>query len=266
MRLFKMIFAILVMMFGSALDSMPVLAQSSDATIYAIAFCIYSAGPQQPPTCNVQNLPPLSSLAECNQAKAHMAPVGGFNVPVKWECLKKTVPAWQQTGSVNTPQSAASPPTPPDAFAWRMGEQPPPGVTPDKDGMPEGYEIQSGASHDCRAPECLWFVREKPMPVKPVRPAENLSQALPQAGDPRCNAPPYGGTVAEFQAFVKNLGSIVTPTEFLPKICNMRYGGAPRTGLYNLGFTDEQIDAKDTVNLAVDVLPALKNLADKTVK
>jgi hypothetical protein len=83
------------------------------------------------------------------------------------------------------------------------------------------------------------------------------------ADDPRCSAPPYGGTVAGFQAFVKNFGHIVVPTQTLPAICNAKFSGAPRTGLYNLGFTDQQIDTKSTEDLAVDMIFALKNLADK---
>jgi hypothetical protein len=85
-----------------------------------------------------------------------------------------------------------------------------------------------------------------------------------RADDPRCNAPPYGGTVAEFQAFVKNFGVLVVPTKILPAICNAKFGGADRTGLYNLGFTDQDIDGKDTEDLGVQMIIALKNLADKT--
>ncbi|MCC8955276.1 hypothetical protein H8B02_18080 [Bradyrhizobium sp. Pear77] len=33
-------------------------------------------------------------------------------------------------------------------------------------------------------------------------------------------------------------GHIVTPTRILPAVCNVKYSGADRTGLYNLGFTD----------------------------
>ena len=89
-----------------------------------------------------------------------------------------------------------------------------------------------------------------------------FSQA--RADDPRCNAPPYGGTIVEFQAFVKNFGALVVPTQILPAICNAKFGGADRTGLYNLGFTDQDIDSKDTEDLGVQMIIALKSLADKT--
>lgn len=84
------------------------------------------------------------------------------------------------------------------------------------------------------------------------------------ADDPRCSAPPYGGTVTGFQAFVKYFGHVVVPTKVLPALCNMKFGGSDRTALYNLGFTDQQIDEKKTEDLAVDMVMALKNLADKT--
>jgi hypothetical protein len=83
------------------------------------------------------------------------------------------------------------------------------------------------------------------------------------AADARCNAPPYGGTADSYKAFVENFGHIVVPTDYLQKICNAKYGGVARTGLYNLGFTDAEIDSKDTEDLAVDAILALKSLVDK---
>jgi hypothetical protein len=82
------------------------------------------------------------------------------------------------------------------------------------------------------------------------------------AGDPRCNAPPYGSTMTEFKAFVKDYGNVVVPARMLAAVCNAKYGAASRTALYNLGFTDEEIDAKDTVILAFDMIVARTRLAD----
>ncbi len=84
------------------------------------------------------------------------------------------------------------------------------------------------------------------------------------ADDLRCHAPPYGSTMTEFRAFVKDYGAIVAPTHILAAVCNAKYGGASRSGLYNLGLTDEEIDAKDTVVLAFDVIVARTRLADAT--
>jgi hypothetical protein len=90
----------------------------------------------------------------------------------------------------------------------------------------------------------------------------SLSSAA-RADDPRCNVPPYGGTVAEYKAFVANFGQYVVPARVLSSMCNMKFSGTPRTALYNLGFTDADIDAKDTEDLAVDMLSAARDLARK---
>ena len=84
------------------------------------------------------------------------------------------------------------------------------------------------------------------------------------AQDQRCKVPPYGGTDAEFHSFVKYFGALVVPTKVLPAICRAKFEHGPRTGLYNLGFTDEQIARESTEQLAVDMIDALKNLADRT--
>ncbi len=87
--------------------------------------------------------------------------------------------------------------------------------------------------------------------------------AAAHAADPRCNAPPYGSTVAKFKAFAQTFGHIVPPTTMLPAICNAKYSGASRLGMYNLGLTDQEIDAKDTADLAVQMILAMKKLVDK---
>jgi hypothetical protein len=83
------------------------------------------------------------------------------------------------------------------------------------------------------------------------------------AADPRCSTPPYGGSVASYKAFIKNFGSLLDdPSRMLSGVCNAKFGG-DRKGLYNLGFTDADIGGKDTSDLAVDLISALKNLADR---
>lgn len=82
------------------------------------------------------------------------------------------------------------------------------------------------------------------------------------AQDARCAAPPYGGTTAGYKAFVKNFSAVVVPAKILSGVCRAKFGG-DRTGLYNLGFTDEEIDARDTSDLAVGVVIAMKELMDK---
>jgi hypothetical protein len=60
--------------------------------------------------------------------------------------------------------------------------------------------------------------------------------------DPRCAAPPYGDTVQAFQAFVKNFEKYVAPAKVLSSMCQMKFGGADRAAMYNLGFADQEID------------------------
>jgi hypothetical protein len=96
-----------------------------------------------------------------------------------------------------------------------------------------------------------------------VTPLPATSQVV-SIGDKRCNAPPYGGTVAGYKAFIENFGPLLdNPTKMLGSICNVKFDHADRTAMYNLGFTNEEIDTKDTADLAVQMIQALKNLADK---
>ncbi|MBP0111067.1 hypothetical protein [Bradyrhizobium vignae] len=78
------------------------------------------------------------------------------------------------------------------------------------------------------------------------------------ADDTRCKAPPYGMSDHDFRLFVEVFGHIVTPTRILPAVCNVKFGGADRTALYNLGFTDRDIDSKSVGILASDMLGAKK--------
>lgn len=94
--------------------------------------------------------------------------------------------------------------------------------------------------------------------------ASSFFAAVGHANDVRCSAPPYGDTVAAFQSFVKYFGQYVTPAKFLSGICEVKYGGADRSPLYNLGFTDKDIETKSTADLGVDMLTALRRLAKQT--
>jgi len=96
--------------------------------------------------------------------------------------------------------------------------------------------------------------------------AAHLSEAgqVGSVSDKRCIAPPYGGTVAGYKAFIKNFGPLLdNPTKMLAAICNVKFGHADRTTMYNLGITNEEIDTKDTADLAVQMVRALKSLVDK---
>jgi hypothetical protein len=114
----------------------------------------------------------------------------------------------------------------------------------------------------------MWFIIRKGVKMPKLEllalAAAFVTVLTPAAGadDLRCNAPPYGSTMIEFRAFVKDYGNIVTPTNLLAAVCKAKYGAASRAALYNLGLTDEEIDAKDTVILAFDMIVARTRLAD----
>jgi hypothetical protein len=63
---------------------------------------------------------------------------------------------------------------------------------------------------------------------------------------------------------VKNFGQYVAPAKFLSDICEVKFGGADPAPMYNLGFTDQDINSKSTADLAVDMLDALRRLAKQT--
>jgi hypothetical protein len=81
-----------------------------------------------------------------------------------------------------------------------------------------------------------------------------------RAEDSRCKVPPYGGAEAKFRSFAETFGVIVTPAKVLSGVCNAKFGG-DRTMLYNLGFTDSDIDVQDTADLAVEMIGAVRNIA-----
>src|SRR5260370_12289955 len=79
------------------------------------------------------------------------------------------------------------------------------------------------------------------------------------AADPRCAAPPYGGSPDKYRAFVNTYGKTLDdPGRILAEMCEMKFGGADRAALYKLGITDTQIDAKATSDLAAAAVDASK--------
>jgi len=90
-----------------------------------------------------------------------------------------------------------------------------------------------------------------------------LLPAQVRANDQRCRVPPYGMSSSDFKRFTEALGHLIVVTQTLPALCNAKYGGADRTGLYNLGFTDQDIDSENMFDLSVHFIDALKKLADK---
>lgn len=83
------------------------------------------------------------------------------------------------------------------------------------------------------------------------------------ADDARCRVPPYGMSESDFRSFTETFNGLITSTKTLPALCNAKFGGADRTGLYNLGFTDRDIDSKNMGDLALQFVIAMKKFADK---
>ena len=80
------------------------------------------------------------------------------------------------------------------------------------------------------------------------------------AGDPRCNRPPYGGSPDRYRAILETFSQkLDSVAKTLGEICNMKFGGADRTALHKLGFTDQDIDTTDTSTLAIDMLNGAKS-------
>src|SRR6266446_2190308 len=80
-----------------------------------------------------------------------------------------------------------------------------------------------------------------------------------QAADPRCAAPPYGGSPDKYRAFVNTYAKALDdPGKVLAEVCEMKFGGADRAPLHKLGISDAQIDAKATSDLAAAAVDAGK--------
>lgn len=80
------------------------------------------------------------------------------------------------------------------------------------------------------------------------------------ASDPRCARPPFGGSPDRYRAIRESYSQkLDSVTKTLEEICNMKFGGADRTALYKLGFTDEEITRLDTSALTIDVLKGAKS-------
>jgi len=135
----------------------------------------------------------------------------------------------------------------------------------------------------------LWLSLHRPTIVaeaaptpqsKPLWPPEPVPQAVPRPTDAKpdaidqvgplgggfvdCSSPPYGGSAVEYKAFVKDFGELVVPTRFLHIVCALKYEHGDRTPLYNLGFTDAEIDSADTEELGVATISATSRTLHKS--
>jgi hypothetical protein len=84
------------------------------------------------------------------------------------------------------------------------------------------------------------------------------------ADNKRCNSPPYGGTVSDYNAYMKSFSYLFDNPHKIPSyICKIKFFGADRTTMYNLGFTDNEINHSNVYDLSVNMVIALKRFTDK---
>jgi hypothetical protein len=84
------------------------------------------------------------------------------------------------------------------------------------------------------------------------------------AGNQRRSSLGLGVTAGEQNAFAVNYGRVVDPNSFLSGVNQSLTDVNKRVGLYGAGLSEADIRGKDTAQVAVELLPALKKLADAT--
>lgn len=109
--------------------------------------------------------------------------------------------------------------------------------------------------------------KERTAESLPPQPRITASVPVPSVSQPpetaaRCASPPYGGTQAAYQSFVKRFGPIIKPQKILSGVCNAKFGNTSRDGLHKLGFSDAKIQSENTEQLAAETIVALKKLVN----
>lgn len=87
---------------------------------------------------------------------------------------------------------------------------------------------------------------------------------LARADDLRCNAPPYGATSSEYQAFMGNFGKLLTnPQNTFAAVCRAKFDGDPAAlqSLANVGINNQVVSNRSVVELMIDFMEALRKLA-----
>lgn len=71
---------------------------------------------------------------------------------------------------------------------------------------------------------------------------------------PRCDRPPFGGSSAEYEGFMRIFGESNPANLLRDKLslaCEVKYTGAPRRSWHMLGITDEEIEKSSVEDLAL---------------
>ena len=84
------------------------------------------------------------------------------------------------------------------------------------------------------------------------------------AGNMRRSALGLGTTVGEQRAFSLNFGRLVNPEGFLGGVNESLHDVTKRSSLYAAGLSENQIAGKNTAEVAAELIPALKKIADQT--
>lgn len=90
--------------------------------------------------------------------------------------------------------------------------------------------------------------------------SQETSSNAPDTPSVNCDAAPYGASDAEYDAYIKNLDSLVPASHIFPPICRAKFLGGDRTVLNHLGISDEQIDTESVGALVLEELRLLKDL------
>jgi hypothetical protein len=79
------------------------------------------------------------------------------------------------------------------------------------------------------------------------------SPVVDEPQPPSCDEAPFGATLADYQAFIKNFSSFLeAPDRVLRAHCRIKYGLQSRKHLYDLGLTDRAIDSMAVPDLAIE--------------
>ena len=84
-----------------------------------------------------------------------------------------------------------------------------------------------------------------------------------QAESANCDEPPYGTTDNNYKAYAMSFAPAVgqgNADKFIAMMCSIKFKEADRSGVYKVGITDNDIENKDTVNLAIDLMKGVQKV------
>lgn len=91
-----------------------------------------------------------------------------------------------------------------------------------------------------------------------------IDRLAANAGNARRSALGLGTTVGEEKAFSLNFARLLNPGQFLGGVNEALHDVTKRSALYAAGLSENDLRGKDTTEVAAELIPALKKLADQT--